>query len=303
MKRLKVAVLTVVSVFVLLSSAATSSASSIRLYATGSGGTSESALYTLDPLTGQATLAWSLSGAFVQGGGLVYDPVTDLLFATGYDDLSRAALFTIDRFTGTTTLVGNPMGAAFEFGGLAEDPTSGILYATGVVGQSSGLFTIDKTTGAATPVGLATGQFTILEGLGFRSDGTLFGNGFSNASSISKLFTVNVATGATTELGPHGVAFGRQLGYSGLVFASDGTLLSLGSHSASSSGLYAVDPGTGAATLIGDTVLRFGEDGGLAYAPDSPVTTSTVPEPATLALLATGIGCLATRRRKGMSEP
>lgn len=40
--------------------------------------------------------------------------------------------------------------------------------------------------------------------------------------------TVDLATGAATDIGLHGVSLGGQLTYSGLAFREDGTLLSLG---------------------------------------------------------------------------
>ena len=99
-----------------------------------------------------------------------------------------------------------------------------------------------------------TGDFGImLNGLGFRSDGTLFANGFSLAqpdSSTSHLYTVDLATGAATNIGPSGVDVGRSLSYSGLAFSQNGTLFSLGSLDAASAALYSINTATGAATSL-----------------------------------------------------
>ena len=54
-----------------------------------------------------------------------------------------------------------------------------------------------------------------------RADGSV---GFTLTESQSHLFTLDLATGAATDVGPHGVAYGRQLSYSGLAFRDDGTL-------------------------------------------------------------------------------
>lgn len=122
------------------------------LYATGSSQSGVgSALYTVDPLIGTASLAWEFPSIFVHAGGLAYDSAADTLYATGYDNTSQATLFTINRFTGAAAAVGYTGGGALEFGGLAINPLTGVMYATGTNGTpSTGLFTINKTTGAAT---------------------------------------------------------------------------------------------------------------------------------------------------------
>ncbi len=140
-------------------------------------------------------------------------------------------------------------------GGLAIHPVTGVIYATGGYNhgvhafQSTGLFSIDTIIGAATLIGFAggnccTGDFgLILNGLGFRSDGTLFANGLELGGpsfpdpSTSHLFTVDLASGAATEIGPSDVTVGRSLSHSGLAFAQDGTLSSLGLLDAASSAL------------------------------------------------------------------
>jgi hypothetical protein len=262
-----------------------SAPAALTLYATGGGSPQLSALYTINPATGAATLAWQFAGIHIYAGGLAYDAATDTLFATGAldSDTGTTRLFTINRFTGAwTNFPGMSPTINLSQGGLAINPLTGILYASGGNGfQSSGLFTINKTTGAATLVGqcgpscCSSPEFGFnVNGLGFRSDGTLFANGFTlsgvpvnGASSL--LFTVNIATGPATTVGTHGVNAGSQLKDSGLAFGADGTLYSLGSTSGS---LYSVNPATGTATLIGASVINFGVGGGLAFAPG--------PEPA-----------------------
>jgi hypothetical protein len=253
------------------------------LYASGVGQTALSGLYTIDPVTGVATWACNLNGIHVYGGGLAYDAASDSLYATGAldSDTGTTRLFRINRMTGAWTVFpGMSPTINLSSGGLAINPRTGIMYATGGNGfQSSALFTIDKNTGAATLVGQCGGQCCIspygfnINGLGFRSDGTLFANGFTLSGTpvdgaYSLLFTLDLSSGLATEVGPHGVNVGRQLNYSGLVFGANGTLYSLGSTSASAQGLYSVNPATGAATVIGDTVIHFGVDGGLDFAPE-----------------------------------
>jgi hypothetical protein len=173
------------------------------------------------------------------------------------------------------------------------------MYATGMDGvQNTGLFSVNKNTGAATLIAQTGGQFTGIYGLGFRSDGTLFANGQFNYSinGNSDLMIVDPSNGATTDVGPEGVTLGRELTYSGLVFRADGTLLSLGSITASADGLYSVNTATGAATLLGPTGIDFGVDGGLTFAPGQP--ESTVPEPSTSLLCLLGLGLLWTVRSR-----
>ena len=293
------------------------------LYATGTGsgpGAGLSGLYTVDPLNGDASLVWNFQGIHIYAGGLAYDATTDTLYATGAEDSSTGTsrLFTIDRYTGAVTAFGGlSSNINLGSGGLAIDPVTGALYATGNWGdnnvphQSTALLTLDKTTGAATLIGYAAGNCcsgdfgVMLNGLGFQSDGTLYANGWALGGpsypdpSTSHLYTVDLATGAASEIGPSGVVLGRSLKYSGLAFTGDGTLLSLGSLDAASGALYALNTSTGAATSLSGTGLpygsgpiHFGVDGGLTFAP-------TVPLPATVWLLGTGcLGLFGWSRRK-----
>jgi len=297
------------------------------LYATGVGsgqGAGLSALYTVDPTNGASSLLWNFQGIHIYAGGLAYDAPSDTLFATGVEDSSTGTsrLFAIDRHTGAVTAFGGlSSNINISFGGLAINPVTGVMYATGGVGdpnpniahQSTGLLTIDKHTGAATLVGYAAGNccgagdFGVnLNGLGFRSDGTLFANGFSLAQSdpsTSHLYTVDLATGAATSIGSSGVDLGRSLKYSGLAFSDNGSLLSLGSLDAASGALYSIKPATGAATSLsgaglpyGSGPIHFGVDGGLAFAP-----VTAVPEPAVALLMGPGLLAvigIARRKRK-----
>ena len=294
------------------------------LYATGgsTSGSNLSALYTVDPLNGASTQVWGFPSIHIYAGGLAYDAATDNLYATGVEDSSTGTsrLFSINRYTGATTAFGGISSTInLSSGGLAINPVTGVMYATGgfsdgvTAHQSTGLFTIDKTTGAATLVGFAggnccTGDFGImLNGLGFRSDGTLFANGWALGgpsypdSSTSHLYTVDLATGIATNIGPSGVTLGRSLKYSGLAFRDDGTLLSLGSLDAASGALYSVNTANGAATSLSGTGLpygtgpiHFGVDGGLTFAP-----AAAVPVPAAAWLFGSGLlGLIGIARRK-----
>jgi hypothetical protein len=273
------------------------------LYATG-GGTGEiSGIWNVNPANGNSTLVWNLPGIYVYAGGLAYDAASHLLYATGAEASSTGTsrLFSIDPATGTvTSFPGMSSFINLESGGLAIDPVTGAMYATGgyndgVHGyQSTGLFLIDKVSGQATLIGFAGGNCCagdfgiILNGLGFRSDGTLFANGFGLGGpsypdpSDSHLYTVDLGTGLATHIGATGVTLGRSLKYSGLAFAPGGTLLSMGSLDAASGTLYSVDPATGAATSLsgsgpyGSGPIHFGVDGGLTFLPEPTAGTQLI---------------------------
>lgn len=282
------------------------------LYATGGGGPlGLSGLHAVDPQTGANQLLWGFQNVHIYNGGLAYDAASDLLYATGAWDASTgtSTLFSIDRHTGILAEVG-PMGSSLNLtsGGLAVHPLTGVMYATGNNGfQSTALFTVNKATGAATLVGQSGGQCCSapfgfnMNGLGFASDGTLFANGFTLSDSSSHLFTLNLASGVATDVGAHGTNVGRDLKYSGLAFAADGTLFSLGSYDAASGALFTVNPLSGAATSLtppgpyGSGPVHFGVDGGLVFAPAAPV-----PEPASVGLLVAGLAAMAAwRQRRG----
>lgn len=280
----------------------------LTLYATGGGSPQLSALYTINTVTGAATLARQFAGIHIYAGGLAYDATTDTMYATGAldSDTGTTRLFIINRFTGTwTNFPGMSPTINLTSGGLAINPLTGIMYASGGNGfQSSALFMIDKNTGAATLVGQCGGSCCTapfgfnVNGLGFGSDGTLFANGFTLSGTpvngaYSLLFTLNLASGPATTVGPHGVNVGSQLLSSGLAFGDNGTLYSLGSTSASAQGLYSVNPATGTATVIGASVINFGVDGGLAFAPG--------PEPAITGISLSGTN-LVIKGSNGLSN-
>jgi hypothetical protein len=278
-------------------------------------------VYTLDPATGAATNLWNFPAIHIYAGGLAYDVSTDTFFATGVEDASTGTsrLFSIDRSAGTATpFAGLSSFINLSSGGLAINPLTGVMYATGGYNdgvsahQSTALFTIDKTTGAATLIGFAGGNCCggdfgiMLDGLGFRSDGTLFANGSALGGpsypdpSQSHLYTVDLSTGAANHIGASGVTLGRSVKYSGLAFAENGTLLSLGSLDAASGALFSIDPATGQATPLaaaglpyGGGPIHFGVDGGLVFGP-----AAAVPEPIAAWLWVAGLLCLFGARRR-----
>jgi hypothetical protein len=244
------------------------------LYATGVTSllSEESALFSIDPLSGAATGLFAFGKDInISNGGLAYYSVLDLFYATGVDNAGVEKIFVIDRRGHGAGAIGETV-ASLSTGGLAMDPSETVLYATGYDGQlGSSLFTIDLQTGRARVVGSnsrPSGPIIQLGGLGFQRDGTLFANGLTLADpTMSHLFKVDLATGLATDIGPSGVSVGRSLFNSGLAPRDDRTMFSIGSTSESTHGLYVIDIVTGVATVMGQNVLYFGVEGGLVRVP------------------------------------
>ena len=86
------------------------------------------------------------TGAGIDGRGMAFDDVNNILYGTGGVD----GLYQIDVLTGTASLIGS-MGVSAGFGGLAYDNAAGILYFN--EGNAGNLYTVNVSTGAATLVG------------------------------------------------------------------------------------------------------------------------------------------------------
>ncbi len=191
-------------------------------------------LYTVDPATGATTLVGDTGVGAVTG--VVWDASTSSLLAVNYEgacNLSR-----IDPVTAASETIGAT--GHDDCTGFDRDPTSGTLYMVYDIGGGSGLATIDESSGAATdvaPVTFESGPLRI-SALAAESDGTLLGFGYDdNMYSIDtatgeatllhsgivessdviganfdcsgvlygtddyELFTIDVTTGATTDVG------------------------------------------------------------------------------------------------------
>jgi hypothetical protein len=181
----------------------------------------------------------------------------------------------------TTTDIGPTNGGACI--SLALSP-SGILYS--LCGNLFGvqqLATIDPKTGLANVFGVAVPGLAVMS-ISFATDGTLYAIGDCNPDAnfectpgsdpnYNSMYTVNLATGAFTSVGPTGapqffmdLAFDRK----GNLFGVTSTV----NPSAVPAILYRIDPATGTATKIVNLVgsnslmgLAFGRDGKL-YATD-----------------------------------
>lgn len=112
---------------------------------TSSGTVSE--LYTVNPVTGVATLVGSM------GIPLVIDIAINASGQMYAHDISTDSIYSVNTATGATTLIG-PTGVAANFAqGIEFDKTTGVLYGWIYEGAGVNRFaTLNLTTGAATTV-------------------------------------------------------------------------------------------------------------------------------------------------------
>jgi hypothetical protein len=146
--------------------------------------------------------------------------------------------------------------AALPAMAAAADVTISNIYVGGQSGEY-GTMSIDLTTGVTTfsSVGTTT---QILAGIGFGSDGKLYGLGFPGGHLIQ--FTSFTNSAATTDLGATGfTAAAGAANSSGVMFGLD---------SSSPSNLFKVTPPSPSGSLVGNTGLA-GPSGMAAFAPNN----------------------------------
>ena len=218
-------------------------------------------LLELDPQTAAATVIGPFSHNFV--GKLTWVPTDQALYAVSGDSTFHD-LVTINPESGATTIVG-PFGVYF-MQGLAYVPQTDTLYGVASGSAPRALYRINRQTGAATWLTIITG-FNGPANIAFDPD--------SNAMYLAEVIgqnlrTLNLATGATTIIGPFnapampfaqvgtGMAFNPAYG----LIASDNTGIATNDNP-----VYHINTATGNATLIGFA----GATGiaGLAFMPDA----------------------------------
>jgi DNA-binding beta-propeller fold protein YncE len=245
----------------------------------------EQTLYSIDRETAAVTRIGHMEADEADiFAGLAYDSTHDILYAT---TTGTNRLYSIDYTTGKATLIGD-LGASLMHG-LAYDPCTVRLLGTFGQSKGDGLYSIDVSTGAATLIG-RTGFFNedhlnTVQGLAVHpKTHVLYGIVAGPAFNWSALIEIDMETA-------QGTWIGRQSSHiSGLAFDAQTNLL-YGIDNWTSK-LYTIDLRTGAATLVGSTGL--GNPLGLE-------DVVTIPEPATVVLLAIGFLALRRKTAKGSS--
>jgi len=219
-------------------------------------------------------------------------------------------LYIVNQTTGAVVQDVGPLNDVnnvnYPITGLAFSPISGILYgSTGNAGTVDGLLVrINPATGLVTPVGLFNagptntgGTPATMADLAFDPSGNLFG-----VASIGgpNLYSINVATGQATLVGPNGVSTSTSGG--GLAISPGGVF----SATPTSTRFGTYNSGTGAYTNIaaptrpvGGAYAALDYDGGTLYGldlgPGPALTTHLVTiNPATAAVtdIATSVAAL-----------
>ena len=247
----------------------------------GSTGNQGNSLITIDPATGAGTLRCAL-------GSL--GPVTEIEYRAdgvlfGTTGQGFANVIRIEPDGCAETLVGpHDPGAVngLEFVGTTLYGSFFEMPDNAVEGTpTTYLVVVDQTTGALAIVG-AMG-FSPVRGLAYDpGTATMYGVGSpvqppTDGGGGDQLFTVDLATGATTPIGPTGIPLG------GLELGSDGVLYG-GASSAPGEGatggapLVSVNPATGLATPIGSGTGQPAISG-LAFAPDGAPGPSVLEIP------------------------
>jgi DNA-binding beta-propeller fold protein YncE len=161
-------------------------------------------LYKFNPTTGTPTLVGSTGLSNIFEGDLAFQPGTGVLF--GVQDVPSAhRLFTIDVTTGTATIVGNVSGSPGDLSGMAFAP-NGTLYmldtsAGSLLAVNPGTGNVLSSVSLSTHLGDVAGfEFDPVTGVAYVADGHTSGTG--------QLYTLNLATGGLTAVGPTGATDG-----------------------------------------------------------------------------------------------
>jgi hypothetical protein len=270
----------------------------------GSTGALDNALISIDTATGAGTARFPLT---------TFGPVTEIEYRSdgvlfGTTGQGTSDVITIDPDTGVQTLVGT-----HAFGSVnGLEFVGNTLYGSFFAAQDGApefLVTVDQTDGSLTTVGQIT-DYLPVRGLAYdAATSTMYGVGTPVAPPPppgdgvgDELFTIDLATAATTPVGSTGFDLGSlEFGPDGLLYAGGvfpkapaGAGWRSGSHPGQraaeglNASLIVLDTATGAGTVVGPT--GFAGVSGLAFVPGGQVGPSAIEVPTLSAL---GLGLFA----------
>ncbi len=245
----------------------------------GSTGNAGNDLIGIDPGTGAGSLRFGL-GAF--------GPVTEIEFRDdnvlfGSTGGGSASIITIDPDTGVETLVGAHAPSAVNGLEFVGSTLYGAFFQPGDLtgpegGSPTQLVTVDTTDGTLTLIGPLDG-YSPVRGLAYDpATATMFGVGTPlppppavPEGASDELFTIDLATGDTTTVGPVGsflLVGGIEFDAAGVLYGgvAQGSPGAGGTEGGIQGGdLVTIDLATGAASLVGAT--GFPALSGLAFVP------------------------------------
>lgn len=179
-------------------------------------------------------------------------------------DFTSQNLYRVSTTNAALTLVGN---TGVSLGSLAYRPSNGFLYGF-TVGSDAALYRVNPANASTTFVG-SLGEFVFEGGMVIAPNGTVYAAN-KNTAATPTLFTINLDTGATTNVG---VIPGTH-DINGLAWRSDNMLVGLDRES---NALLAINPSTAVSSVIAPLSITVGSLGGMAAIGDNGFFSNSPP--------------------------
>ena len=198
-----------------------------------------------------------------------------------WDAISKTLVLSVAADYSASTIGANSITAMETIGGSLYAAAS-VAGSSSTAGSEFG--TLDPTTGVFTPIG-HTGGTKPISGMAY--DGTTL-YAVTGGGTDSPLFSINLLTGAASDLGLLIVDGGSGSKFTDVEFGADGLLYAVEIDDTTSLGIIDID------TLGFTTIDGFVNLGGVT----GITSTHIVPEPASAAMIAIGGLALLRRRRR-----